>query len=111
MTGAGRTWSVARQGSLGSAVARLSAAGVTRGACPSARISKAPSISRGSSSPENSAPVGSLSPEFVQIVGPALHHRRALREVLRMVVEAPPGIPHRVRELQLDGIRPPAELV
>lgn len=50
-------------------------------------------------------------PKSVEIVGPGLHHRRALREILRMVVETTRGISHRVRELPLDRIGPPAELV
>ncbi|MGB6487042.1 MAG: hypothetical protein WBE91_09190 [Steroidobacteraceae bacterium] len=45
------------------------------------------------------------------MVGPAQHHRRALGEVLRMVVEASPGIAHRMGKLPLDGIRPPSELI
>src|SRR5690606_12897739 len=48
--------------------------------------------------------------EAVEIVGPRLHHPRPLREPMRAVVDAPDAGP-RVRELALDHVAVPPELV
>ncbi len=40
-----------------------------------------------------------ICPELVQVVGPRLHHRRALLDVARAVVSPPQRIPYAVRKL------------
>lgn len=48
---------------------------------------------------------------LIQIVGPPLHHLPAFREVLRVIVGGPDGIPLSVGKLTLDHVGSKAVLV
>lgn len=47
----------------------------------------------------------SLSPQIIKVVGPPLHHLRALFEVLRAVVGSTVGVLDGMRQLRLDHQR------
>ena len=49
--------------------------------------------------------------DLIKIIGPPLHHLPAFRQVLRMIVSSPDGVPFAVGKLAFNHVRTKAMLV